>query len=448
MRGRLDGRWVLAAIVLIALALRLTDAGARLSHDEGYSWLVASAGSPGAFFSRLARYENTPPLFYLLLAPLPLGSGFWLRLPSILAGTAQVYVLAVIVRALLGARAALLAALGLAVAPFAVSFSDYSRGFMVSGLGVLVALLGAVRLSLGGDRRWWWAYGLGGIVAAYSEYPALIPVAGIVGGLLVLGPRPRRELIGFGAIPFAAFLPWIPELVRSQNQLGLTKLSMVAGIPGMGSLRDAVVAVVFGEHGAAGSAGLRWLQAAAVLTGVGWSCLRLWRSASPEASWLLAGVLVAMILGHLVVSAVDAPIFHQRYLTTMLGLGAAVVAGALSTLGRRVVAVAAGALLVGGVGVGIHRAGREYEPDIGHAVAVVRASRYPTILTNSAVAAFYGRDLHVVLDRPFGLGTGIERSCAPACAVLDDQRNGGVRGGPGPRITLTPLVLRFPPPEG
>lgn len=69
-------------IALVGLVLRLVDAGARINDDEGYSWLVASAPSAGAFLSRLARFENTPPLFYLLLTPLPLSSEVWLRLLS------------------------------------------------------------------------------------------------------------------------------------------------------------------------------------------------------------------------------------------------------------------------------------------------------------------------------------------------------------------------------
>src|SRR6185503_11295950 len=61
-----DRRMLLAGIVLLAVIVRLAGLGDRLSEDEGFSWLVASAPDPSAFLDRLAAYENTPPLFYLL----------------------------------------------------------------------------------------------------------------------------------------------------------------------------------------------------------------------------------------------------------------------------------------------------------------------------------------------------------------------------------------------
>jgi hypothetical protein len=84
---------------------------------------------------RLARYENTPPLFYLLLTPVRVDDEVWVRWPSIAAGLAAVPVLYAAVRELLSARAGLLGALGLAVSPLASAFSDYARGFALSTLG-------------------------------------------------------------------------------------------------------------------------------------------------------------------------------------------------------------------------------------------------------------------------------------------------------------------------
>lgn len=440
---------LLGLIVLVGLGLRLVDAGTRLSHDEGYSWLVASAGSPGAFLTRLAHYENTPPLFYLLLAPLPLNSEVWLRIPSLIAGVAMIPVLYAIVRPLLGSAAALLAALGLAVAPFAVSYTDYSRGFMVSGLGLLVALLAAQRIAAGARRRWWLIYVVAGVWAIYSEYYAVLYLVAIVAALLAIGTPRAREVLVWGLAPLAALLPWIPELVRSQNDLGKTKLPFLATTPTPGVIRDAIVPLVFGEHGAASSAALRDAQALAVLIVLGVACVMLRRHASRQAFWLLAGVMIIAAVLTLIVTATDTNIFRQRYMTTLIPLGAAVLAGAIAKLRwRHAVAVCAAAMLVLGVAIVARRAGHEYEPDSPAAVAVARAHGFDTVLTNSAVVAFYGRQIHVILDRPFGLGQGIERTCAPRCAVIDDARFGGVRPGPGPRLAVGPIIVRFPPAGG
>src|SRR3954470_10297686 len=64
-------------VLLAALAVRLAGAGDRLSADEGYTWLVTSASSAGTFLDRLAAFENTPPLYYLLTWPLPGGDEAW-----------------------------------------------------------------------------------------------------------------------------------------------------------------------------------------------------------------------------------------------------------------------------------------------------------------------------------------------------------------------------------
>jgi uncharacterized membrane protein len=433
-------------VVLVGLGLRLVDAGTRLSHDEGYSWLVASAGNPSAFLTRLAHYENTPPLFYLLLAPLPLGSEVWLRIPSIIAGVAMIPVLYAIVRPLLGTSAALLAALGLAVAPFAVSYSDYSRGFMVAGLGLLVALLAAQRLAAGARRRWWVIYAVAAIWAIYSEYYAVLYVLAIAAALIIIKPPRPREALVLGLAPLAALLPWIPELIRSQNDLGKTKLPFLATTPTPGLVRSAIVPLVFGEHGVANSTTLRDVQALLVVLVLAVAGVILRRRASRHAFWLLAGVLIIAALLQLVVTGIDTDIFRQRYMTALIPLGSAVIAGAVVNVRWRYASAAVAAvLLVLGVAIAVRRAGHEYEPDSPGAVVVAQAHGFNTVLTNSAVVAFYGRRIHVILDRPFGLGRGIEQSCAPRCAVIDDARFGGVRPGPGPRVVLGPIVVRFPP---
>src|SRR3954447_22311377 len=140
-RGILLGmrpRAILGVLILGAVVLRILAIGDPLSHDEGYTWLVASAHSPATFLDRLAAYENTPPLYYGLTAALPNSSELFVRLVSVVAGVGCVCAVAWTVSGT-SARpargnvtlAALLAAGAVAVAPFAVSYSDFGRGFIL-----------------------------------------------------------------------------------------------------------------------------------------------------------------------------------------------------------------------------------------------------------------------------------------------------------------------------
>jgi hypothetical protein len=42
---RIDARWALAGVLILALAVRFAAIGARLSIDDAYSWWVSSAPS-------------------------------------------------------------------------------------------------------------------------------------------------------------------------------------------------------------------------------------------------------------------------------------------------------------------------------------------------------------------------------------------------------------------
>ena len=187
-----DPRLALLGIVALAVVVRLAGIGDRLSDAEGYSWLVASAPSVDVFFDRLAAYENTPPLFYALLAPLPLGDEAWLRLPALLPAFACVPVL---LRGAAAARHARRAAVGVgvAVAPFHVSYSNYSRGFMLAALGLLLAAWAIARLAAWPPQR----AGGGSISPAarsplQSEYDALLFLAPLI-ALPALWRRARLE---------------------------------------------------------------------------------------------------------------------------------------------------------------------------------------------------------------------------------------------------------------
>jgi hypothetical protein len=380
---------------------------------------------------RLAAFENTPPLYYLLTSPLPDDGVAWLRIVSVLAGVGCVAALWWAVRALAGDRAALLAAAALAVAPFAVSYSDYARGFVLADLGLLIALGAAL-------RGRWWLYTLGAGIALYSEYDSALFLIALA---VAIGWR-QRALLGRGLLPLALLVPWIPEMVRAADATGDTKASPIYPNPSLDSLRDLVVRLTFGEHGTAHAPGLRWLQFAVVAAGL----IVVFRGA-PRVLWITALGTLGL---HAIAHWLGPDIFAPRYLTELIPLAAAALGIRLAQL-RRVQVAAAVAIAALGVAVVVQRSGENDEPDvaaIGRLVAPAAAGR--VVVTNSAVVAYYLRDLHPHLDRPFGLGPGLESGCVAACRasflIVDDTRvANSPRIGPGAAHTFGPIYVRASP---
>ena len=444
-----DRRTLLAGIVLLAIVVRLAGMGDRLAEDEGFSWLVASAPDAGAFLDRLAAFENTPPLFYLLLVPLPLDDEHWLRLPSLVASVASVPVLYLAVRPLLGTKAALLSALGLAVAPYAVNWSNFSRGFMLANLGLLIALWAVVRLAGDGSRRWWWVYAAGAVGAIYSEYDAVLFLAALIGAFAWIAPDRAREVVLMGALPMLALVPWLGEFARSLDALDETKAAPIYPSPSLASLRDSAVPLMTGEHGAAESAAARSAQFALIAAALAAAVWMLSSRGKRDALWLFGVTALGTLVLHGFATLLGPEIFAQRYLTSLIPLVIALLAGAVALVPwRPALPVAAALLLALGGAVFALRHDRELEPDMAPIEALIERSGERTVLTNSARVAYYLRDMDLRLDRPLGFGTDTEKSCGPRCpvplAIVDDSRApAGVRQGPGQTHVFGPLHVRL-----
>ena len=456
-------RLLLLAILALAVVVRLAGIGDRLSDAEGYSWLVASAPSIDAFFDRLAAYENTPPLFYALLAPLPLGDEVWLRLPALLPALACVPAAYCLVRPLLGTRVALLTALAVAVAPFHVSYSNYSRGFMLAALGLLLAAWAVARLAEGRRARWWWLYLAGATLALQSEYDALLFLAPLLALPALWRQRGWKEVALLGALPLVTLLPLAGEMLRGLDQLDVTKLTPPSPDLSPASLRDSLVSLFTGTHGLLGSAAGRGLQLAALLGALALAAIWLWRRwgrlarlddrRREIAFWLLVVAPAAAVVLHAVASVPGPEIFDSRYLVGLIPFACALLATAIDALPWRWAMPAATACLLAlAVAVFVQRDSRDLQPDVTPAAELVDSSGARTVLTNSAVVAYYLRDsgADVRLDRPFGLGNDEPGCAAGACpgpiVVVEDSRlPGGVRGGPGAVTAFGAIAVRAVP---
>jgi 4-amino-4-deoxy-L-arabinose transferase-like glycosyltransferase len=445
-----DRRTLLAGIVLLAIVVRLAGLGDRLSEDEAFSWLVGSAPDWDTFLDRLAAFENTPPLFYALLTPLPLDDEHWLRLPSLVASIVSVPVLYLAVRPLLGTPAALLSALGLAVSPYAVNWSNFSRGFMLANLGLLIALWAVARLATGGDRRWWWVYAGGAVLAMYSEYDAVLFLAALIATFAWTSPGRRREILALGALPVLALLPWLGEFLRSLDHLDETKAAPMYPHPSLASLRDSTVPLFAGEHGTSDSAGMRTLEFALIVAALGVAVELLRARGMHRALKLLGLTALGTLALHALATLLGPDIFQQRYLTSLIPLLVGLLAGAVVLVPWRWATAAVALLLVGvGAAVFVQRHDRELEPDMEPIKALIEQSGERTVLANSARVSYYLDDLHPRLDRPLGFGIDAEQACEPDCpplAIVDDARApAGVRTGPGRTEVFGPIHVRLRP---
>jgi hypothetical protein len=142
-------------------------------------------------------------------------------------------------------------------------------------------------------------------------------------------------------------------------------------------------------------------------------------------------------------------VFAPRYLTELIPLGAAAIGIWIAQAHMKQLRVAAAvALAAMGVAVVVQRSGADDEPDIAAIARVIApAAKGRTVLTNSAVVAYYLRDLKPRLDRPFGLGPGLEAGCVASCRasflVVDDIRvANSPRIGPGPAHLFGPIYVR------
>jgi mannosyltransferase len=140
--SRLPPWWPLAALTLLAAALRLSTLDLQsFWYDEAFTPVHVLHPSLWATLRSVVHTENTPPLWYVIAwaDSRVLGTGeVALRLPSALAGIATVPVVWAIGRELAGRRAAIACAALVAVNPLFVWYSQEARAY---GLFVLMAAL-------------------------------------------------------------------------------------------------------------------------------------------------------------------------------------------------------------------------------------------------------------------------------------------------------------------
>ncbi len=212
------GAGYLVLVTALALALRLLRLdGMSLWVDEMFTWDLVAPGRDLRFFEQiLAAYQG--PLYHAAVWPLVrLGdAGVMLRLPAAIAGAAAVPFLGALAASLWGRSSGRLAALLLAVNPFAIWYAQEGRGYAfvllfaaAAGLVMVQAIRGGIT---GGRAVLLAALGFGGLGGNFSFLFLLAAFALTVP--LVGRPRaPRGWLMWMVALGGGVLLalPWLLE---------------------------------------------------------------------------------------------------------------------------------------------------------------------------------------------------------------------------------------------
>lgn len=199
-----NSTWLAAGIIAAAFAVRLAySASCYLNPDEALHFDTAWSSSWLEAYER-SKVLAHPPLFILVLHGfLFLGrSEVILRLPSVLGGTAALWLAFAWIRRCLGEIPALAGLLFMALSPAAISASTEVRQYGLLLCFICGSLYATERALTERSVRWAVMQGLLLLGAILTHYTALIFICSVdiyVVSRLISDRLPRRVLLTFGA---------------------------------------------------------------------------------------------------------------------------------------------------------------------------------------------------------------------------------------------------------
>ena len=224
------------ALALLVLGFVLRSLGlqrAGLWHDEGFTYLIARLPLE-QFFAYMKKYEILPPLWYLI-CKLPLfilPKAFWvIRLPSLLAGVASLYLIYVFLRTKVSERAGLLALAIGSFSPLALFYAQEGRNYALFGLFYLLSFMAMVNYRDHPSKSAWIAVVLTTLMTLYTH--SLGVILWFTLNVIYFLFAPKRTLKNFQGwvlaqiLIFLGFAPWFwVFLGHAQHIVGNASLEM------------------------------------------------------------------------------------------------------------------------------------------------------------------------------------------------------------------------------
>jgi 4-amino-4-deoxy-L-arabinose transferase-like glycosyltransferase len=441
---RLPAWWPLAALTLLAAALRLSTLTEQsFWYDEAFTPVHVLHSGLGATLHSVVHSENTPPLWYLLTwadARIFGDGALALRLPSALAGIATVPVVWAIGQELAGRRTALIGAALVAANPLLVWYSQEARAYGLFVLLAALSMLCFVRLLREPSRGRAAAFAASGALALLTHYFAvflLVPMA-----LWLLRERAARrtalEAIAPIAIVGLALLP----LISAQGGHGTQWIGRWA----LSSRLQAIPQYYLtGYSGKPLGHGVELLVALPLLAGAllgAWRLLTLPERAQPAsvaerdpraAAWLSLWVAAFALLAPIVLAALGADYLAPRNLVgAMIPLSvllAVLFAAIEAPLGPLLAVVATAAFLAVSVDVDLSpRLQRGNWRDVAELLRVPAAGAGPggraltTVELGAAPLEYYLPDLRL---------RNLSRHDAVKVSEIDETGYAPLRAGAG-----------------
>jgi Dolichyl-phosphate-mannose-protein mannosyltransferase len=359
-----------AGLTLLGFAIRLANLDQSLFADElSTYWIVDGHSLEDVVSSVRSDDEITPPLYFILAwLSLQVDSGVeWLRLPSLIAGTATIPLVYLLGMRTVSRAAGLVGAAVIALSPFMIYYSTEARAYalMIALLTAsTVALLAALRI---GRARWWGLYALCACGALYSHYTSVFPLAAQFVWVLWAHREAIRPLLLANLGVLIGFAPWIPGFIADTESTTTQILSLLQPFTGE-AVRSAVERWAIGHHdleldAVPGNVGAA-LIAAGLLLAAAVGALRAWRwlhrwslplgSALrhvPPSIVLVAMLALATPLGEVVYSALGTNLVSARNLNASTP-GLAVAIGAIVTAAGPGLGLACAALVLSGFAIG------------------------------------------------------------------------------------------------
>lgn len=218
--------WIVGAITVVGLLLRLPSFNSSLFGDEISTYFIVTGHSLGRVLQLVHSNQETSPPLYFILAWITKGLGNSvqsIRLPSLVAGTAAIPLTYLLGLRTVGRRAALIGAALVALSPFMISMSTNARPYMVMclfGLASTFALLQALDT---GRLSWWIVYAASSCAAAYTHYTVVFLLIAQLVWAFWTRPDTRRSLLLANVAALLAYLPWLGGLLEDlhgPNEIG------------------------------------------------------------------------------------------------------------------------------------------------------------------------------------------------------------------------------------